>query len=299
MPGRHRSSVMTPPSARLVPRRLPAAWAVMAAAAIVLAASVIVLNVFVDGAKSPPEAQKRVSVFQQATNALLNGEWRVTGRGVFGADNISIEVNPDGTKYVRVSFPGGSASPTVTRDHNRPVGGAQFYVVPRSSLPLGNVVRLRYRVRFERDFPWVKGGKLPGLYGGTVLNGGHIPDGTNGFSTRFVWRAGGAGEVYAYLPSSRDHGTSLGRGDWHFESGRWAAIEQIVRLNTPGEHNGSIDVTYNGVQVRHDTGLVFRTAGSLKIDGVFFSSFFGGDDTSWATPRTTHVDFASFSTASH
>ncbi|WP_181449171.1 polysaccharide lyase [Nonomuraea aridisoli] len=44
------------------------------------------------------------------------------------------------------------------------------------------------------------------------MNGGRIPDGTNGLSTRFMWRANGAGEVYAYLPTSREHGTSLGRG---------------------------------------------------------------------------------------
>jgi hypothetical protein len=27
---------------------------------------------------------------------------------------------------------------------------------------------------------------------------------------------------------------------------------------------------------------------------VFFSTFFGGSDPSWATPRTQHTDFAAF-----
>ena len=40
--------------------------------------------------------------------------------------------------------------------------------------------------------------------------------------------------------------------------------------------------------------VVFRTVASLKIEGIFFCTFFGGNDPSWATPKTTHADFAKF-----
>jgi hypothetical protein len=149
-------------------------------------------------------------------------------------------------------------------------------------------------VRFQPDFDFVKGGKLPGLYGGTVTGGQEIPDGTNGFSTRYMWRAGGEGEVYAYLPTSDEHGTSLGRGCWAFTPGRWTAIQQRVQLNTPGETDGQVTVWQDGKQVFSRGGLEFRTTEQLRIDGLFFSTFFGGGDTSWATPVDQYADFAAF-----
>jgi hypothetical protein len=144
-------------------------------------------------------------------------------------------------------------------------------------------------------FDFVKDGKLPGLYGGTVTAGRHIPDGTNGFSTRYMWRKGEAGEVYAYLPSSVSHGTSLGRNSWQFAPGQWTLTEQEVRLNTPGESDGSVTVWINGTQVFQQTGIVYRTTRNLKIDGLFFSTFFGGGDSSWASPSDQYAEFAEFS----
>jgi hypothetical protein len=52
-------------------------------------------------------------------------------------------------------------------------------------------MRLSYYVRFSENFDFVKGGKLPGLFGGVGNSGGEIPDGTDGFSTRFMWRRNG------------------------------------------------------------------------------------------------------------
>jgi hypothetical protein len=263
-------------------------------AAIVSVTAIGVFAVVTSDTKPPHPAL----VYASASRLLLGGQWQVTGRGVFGAGNLSERTDGDGTHYLRVAYPRGSASPTVTRSARRPVGGAQFYAIPVDGHGLGDALRLQYRVRFDRNFPWVKGGKLPGLYGGTMISGGRIPDGTNGFSTRYMWRAHGAGEVYAYLPSSKNHGTSLGRGDWFFHAGRWATIEQTVHLNSPGRADGSIEVRVDDQMVQHDAGLVFRTTGLLQIQGVFFSSFFGGDDTSWSASRATHVDFAGFKTAS-
>jgi hypothetical protein len=51
------------------------------------------------------------------------------------------------------------------------------------------------------------------------------------------------------------------------------------------------------VRVLRQSDVVFRSVASLKIEGVFFSTFFGGDDTSWATPQTVRADFADLSLA--
>lgn len=195
-------------------------------------------------------------------------------------------------QILRVRYPARSASPTVSRNFDRPEGGAQLYLPLRSGPT--DALHLRYYVRFPRGFDFVRGGKLPGLYGGTVTSGRRIPDGDDGLSTRYMWRANGAGEVYAYLPTSVEHGTSLGRGAWHWPTGRWVCVEQAVRLNTPHRNDGTVDVSLDGRSVLHADGLEFRTTKRLGIRGIFFSTFFGGSDTSWATPRAQYIDFAAF-----
>lgn len=221
--------------------------------------------------------------------------WYLRQTGQWGLQNTSVINNSTGrfSKVLRVRYPAGSASPTVSREYNKPLGGAQFYaslgMTPRDSL------RLSYYVRFSPNFDFVKGGKLPGLFGGAGNSGGVIPNGADGFSTRFMWRRNGDGEVYAYLPTSTSSGTSLGRGNWRFQPGIWYHLEQEVQLNQPGVPNGRIRVWLDGKQVLDQQGLMFRTVSALQIEGIFFSTFFGGDDPSWATPKDVYADFANFS----
>ncbi|MCW2873697.1 polysaccharide lyase [Actinacidiphila oryziradicis] len=214
--------------------------------------------------------------------------------GSFGLSRALLLDQPHSAlgRLLRVRYPARSASPTVTRQYHDPEGGAQLYLALRSG-PTATL-HLRYYVRFPPEFDFVKGGKLPGLYGGSVTGGRHIPDGSDGLSTRYMWRKGGTAEVYAYLPTSVEHGTSLGRGEWLWPTGRWTCVEQAVHLNTPGRADGSVTVFLDGARVLRSAGLEFRSTGRLAIEGVFFSTFFGGSDPSWATPRTQHTDFAAF-----
>jgi hypothetical protein len=212
--------------------------------------------------------------------------------GGFGAERLQAlpGQGPGSSLAVRVDYPAGSASARSANADGSSYGGAQVYLL----LPGGPVdaATLKYCVRFPTGFDFVKGGKLPGLFGGTVTSGRHIPDGSDGWSTRYMWRRGGAGEVYAYLPTSLAHGTSLGRGSWSITTGRWECVAQTVVLNTPGARDGSITVRVDGRQVFAAQGLLFRTTAALRVDGVFFSSFFGGGDPSWASPRDQYADFA-------
>jgi hypothetical protein len=75
-----------------------------------------------------------------------------------------------------------------------PQGGSEFYAAPLDVSKANNVT-FEYKIFFPSDFEWVKGGKLPGLYGGhTGCSGGNAA--LDCFSTRLMWRAGGAGELY-------------------------------------------------------------------------------------------------------
>lgn len=56
---------------------------------------------------------------------------------------------------------------------------------------------LSYEVAFDANFPFNKGGKLPGLRGGPEpdgCSGGSPANGTNCFSSRVMWRTKGEGE---------------------------------------------------------------------------------------------------------
>ena len=222
--------------------------------------------------------------------------WRAKPSGRFGFDNLAIieESGARVRRFLRVSYPQGSSSPRSNRADGVKDGGAQFY----GTLETGPVDHsfVRYYVRFEPGFDFVKGGKLPGFYGGTQVSGGRTPNGTDGFSTRFMWRAAGQGEVYAYLPSSPRFGTSLGRGNFSFTAGGWQCLEQEVRLNAPGASDGALRAWLDGKLVYQNEHLVFRSVRTLQIEGVFFSTFFGGGDASWAPTRDQHADFAHFAT---
>ncbi|ONH60526.1 hypothetical protein CcI49_10620 [Frankia sp. CcI49] len=214
--------------------------------------------------------------------------------GSYGLERVAVRPAGAGCgwRYIRVGYPAGSASQLSVERDGAPSGGAQAYLLFRDG-PRDDV-HLSYRVRFQEGFQFARGGKLPGLFGGDHVAGGHTPDGTNGFSTRYMWRAGGKGQVYAYLPTSTDYGTTLGLGTWEFVPGRWAVVQQRVRLNTPGLADGSVVVWVDGREVFRQDGMLFRTTPALRIEGVFFSTFFGGDDLSWASPINQYADFATF-----
>jgi hypothetical protein len=235
-----------------------------------------------------------VYAWQGSLNRTWQKDWQVLRQGKWGMENITLIPDRTGRfkTVMRVRYPAGSASPAVTR-LGAPSGGAQF-LASLGQLPQEKM-RLRYFLRFSPNFNFVKGGKLPGLYGGTANSGGNTPTGSDGFSARLMWRKQGDGEIYAYLPgSSDDYGTSLGRGSWRFHPGIWYEVEQELQLNTPGQSNGWVQIWIDQKPVFRAEQLNFRDVSSLKIDGLFFSTFFGGNDRSWATPKDVYIDFADF-----
>jgi hypothetical protein len=98
------------------------------------------------------------------------------------------------------------------------------------------------------------------------------------------------------MPSSPKFGTSLGRGSWSFARDRWQCIEQELVLNTPSKPDGVVRVWLDGEPVYANDRLFIRTVPTLQIEGIFFSTFFGGGDASWAPDLDTYADFAAFAT---
>ncbi|BGP57569.1 hypothetical protein JCM8202v2_005213 [Rhodotorula sphaerocarpa] len=214
---------------------------------------------------------------------FLEDAWHANG--IAGEGNLALSVNPlgagqAGDTSLAVHYPAG------TRD------GAQFRMnlFPSSAEPVQTAI-LSYEVAFDPNFHWVKGGKLPGLYGesanaSSICTGGNHE--SNCFSARLMWRNGGEGEVYAYIPSytgfcsqsdvmcNQEYGTSLSRGTFS-----WTRITQLVSLNNPGLANGVLVLYANDTLALAQTGLVYRTRSSVALTSVLFSTFFGGSSDSY------------------
>jgi len=247
-----------------------------------------------------------------AQSVLASGWGLSKGRLQNGGDDIAFVDDPfpdapapDSTAnstgpVLRVIYPAGS--------YSNGTGGAQFVNLWNTTQSGGfQSMLLSYEVAFDAGFDWVMGGKLPGLRGGadpTGCSGGEEANGIECFSARIMWRTNGEGEVYAYIPDSNnlcsdktiicnsDFGDSISRGSFTFTSGQWNHITLLVQMNNPPDvANGNIELYFNGVQALAQQNLQIRAASNLSINGLFFSTFFGGSDPTWATPNTTHTYF--------
>lgn len=157
---------------------------------------------------------------------------------------------------------------------------------------------MSYWVRFDEDFDFVLGGKLPGL-GGAVS----YEDRTHEWSGRLMWREDGKVEFYVHVPAEND----FDPGDrfwWNTEGfqakfipGQWHHIELRMKMNTPGQFNGVMEGWFDGVKAANYPNFYFRDTPTqtANIAWVFFSTFFGGSSSSiWQATKDEHAWFDEF-----
>ena len=193
----------------------------------------------------------------------------------------------DGSKWLRVNYAIGGIGPEK--------GGAGW------RWPIGSheAAELSYTVRFNEDFDFVKGGKLPGFCGGPEnVSGGRPSNGTNGFSARLMWRADGRGEAYIYHKNQPEkYGQSYAfPEDFRFVTGKPIQVRLAVTMNTPAKRDGTLRVwiTQPGQSERlvvQQTDMEWRNTASYGVDSLYFESFHGGNDSSWAPTRACWAEF--------
>ncbi len=192
-------------------------------------------------------------------------------------------VEHDALKWLRVNFAPGKIGPEE--------GGAGW------RMPFGKheAAELSYTLRFSKDFDFVKGGKLPGLCGGPDnVSGGRRANGTNGFSARLMWRKDGRGEAYVYHKNQKgDYGDSFAfPADFRFPTDAPIKVRIAVTMNSIGGRTGSLRVWVDERLVVERPNMEWRTVDTFGVDGIYFETFHGGGDASWAPTRSCWVEFA-------
>jgi hypothetical protein len=191
-----------------------------------------------------------------------------------------------------VSFPAGSWSGSEL------VAGIRFAAKP--SFYPSNEACLAYDLKFPLNFNWVLGGKLPGLWIGDYgATGGNYD--VAGASCRLMWRADGGGEAYVYVPqqtdafyhlpgyvNNNDKGQSIWRASpFQFKIGAYNHVKIYIKMNTfsgsSANQDGYLHISIND-GYRSFEKMVWGATSPLNVSGLLFQSFFGGSDTTWATP---------------
>jgi hypothetical protein len=248
---------------------------------VALVSAVVYRNDFTDQAAGP------------LTRAALDATWNTPGAGTGIAERrveiVSGAEGFQGGQSMRIAYPKGAVGPYA--------GGAVWV------LPLGGTyteLYASYRVQFGPGFRFVKGGKLPGLAGGTANTGGVRPTGLDGWSGRAMWSKEGRMVQYVYHPDQVGNFGELmpwmtaAEKDVVLVPGRWYHVETRVVMNTPGKPDGTVQTWLDGVPVLDRGGVRFRDTGAWGIDAFQMSTFFGGSTLPWAAQRDEVVYFDDF-----
>jgi hypothetical protein len=216
----------------------------------------------------------------------------------------SIEADPAGGRFLHHTIPAGELG--------------NFTVSPRLTHEVEHAF-LEYDIRFDDNFDWRWGGKMPGLVG--VAPGVNIyaptsgsPNRDIGFSTRLMWHGrsdDGARPFQSSLgpiPSGQDNaivtyiyarqpsagfdgfgwqanlGSELQRGVWH-------NIKMEAKLNTVGQADGTYKVWFDNDLRFSASNWDYRNRSDVMIQAVLYDIHRGGDNgPNWVSSRDTYVD---------
>ncbi len=223
------------------------------------------------------------------SQAMVAGDFTGAATWNNGMDaGRSTIVDENGERFLRVTYAASVYGPDA--------GGVQFVV------PFGKgyeELYLAYRVRFAADFDFVRGGKLPGLVGGTRPMG-CVQGDNGGFSARMMWRPEGAAVQYLYFPEKvnecgDDYVYRSTSGEARFARGQWHQVVHRLRMNTPGVRDGILQAWFDHALVLDEQAFYYRVPGAtFGIDSLYFSTFFGGSDSTWAPASAQVADFDDF-----
>ena len=99
---------------------------------------------------------------------------------------------------------------------------------------------------------------------------------------------------YQNIVCNLEYGHSFGCRTFRFTRGKWHRLGQYLKLNPPGGRDGEIRMQFDGKDFFELGSLIFRKDFKVKIDTLYFNTFFGVSTSDWAsTPDmyTYHKNF--------
>jgi hypothetical protein len=167
-------------------------------------------------------------------------------------------------------------------------GGPQGHNL-RIPIPGAKETVLEYRIRFDAGYDFSRGGKIPGLAGGSAPTGCVSTNGS-GFSARMMWRENGKLIGYLYDNNqSQECGTGIDAG-FNFKVGQWYTMKERVRLNNGRGSDGILEIWVDDRKVITRSNISYMNDG--KVDQLLFHSFYGGSTQDWAPSRNSSISFA-------
>lgn len=255
-------------------------------------------------------------LWQDRFDAAPNGQLtKASGDAMFGRTAAgtsattyrygSIHIDPEGGKFLRQSIPAGT------------LGG--FVVAPVLSHPTDHAI-LNYDIRFDQNFDWRWGGKMPGLVGVAPGHGIYEPTSGSpnrniGFSTRLMWhgrgddgtrpfqgslgpiKTGTDNDVVTYI-YAKSPSTGFNGYGWHtslaseMKRGQWHRITMEVDLNTVGKSDGVFKVWIDDRLRFSATDWQYRASPDVEIQAVLYDIHRGGGTVppSWVSSRNSYID---------
>lgn len=171
-------------------------------------------------------------------------------------------------------------------------------IIPTTS-EYKNEIMLEYDILFENGFEWVKGGKLPGLRGGNkniATTGCVTPQPKNAWSFRLMWSRNGSILLYIYDQSRNEKNIACGvvtKSNINIlQINKWINFKIYMKLNSRANVKDGIAKLYiNNTLILHRDQIAFSGENNITIDHVYLSTFYGGNDASWAPSKTTYIQF--------
>lgn len=259
--------------------------------------------------------ENTISIIDRSNAEFLLPANKVLMNKINSASNIRMSQFYNGShqsgRYIQLSFPQYSCSPADTYKGDkpyssglagqlRPTGGMNF----PTKIAACNSAKIVYYIRFPSGFDFRLGGKLPGLssFNITASGGNQGTSGNTSFTARLMWQQGGNITPYCYTAENltrwgTNYGTGFGKS-LPISTNTWYKIDQTIKLNDLGKSNGECVITINDVLLCDIHDIIWRNNQTLKIEGVFMSSFFGGhtgvdgSDDTYETMVNTTIDFS-------
>ena len=151
---------------------------------------------------------------------------------------------------------------------------------------------LLFDVKFDKDFQFVKGGKLHGLGPKYPITGGNTMK-PKGWSARMMFHKHNSIQTYIYCQNKKSKwGATSQNPKFKFEKDRYYAISYHVRLNDLGKANGFAHIYIDGHPIIQHEGIEYRGSDdpATLISQFLFSTFHGGHTPDWA-PKDAEGNF--------